>query len=122
MYGLFWGIRQQWDIDEAKATAGQSVTRAAEAQQRVRELEDSLDRLTLVCMAMWDLIQEKTGLTETDLADRVQELDVRDGVRDGKVTRMPLQCPKCHRSISPRHKRCLYCGQVIGGATAFESL
>jgi ribosomal protein S27AE len=45
-----------------------------------------------------------------------------DGVEDGKITRMIQQCPRCQRVMSPRHKRCLYCGYAELQQSAFEKL
>jgi len=76
---------------------------AAEAQER-------MDQLLLVCAAMWELLAEKTGLTEGDLVARIAEIDARDGVADGKMTYMPVKCPQCQRTIFPKQQKCLYCG------------
>jgi hypothetical protein len=86
------------------------------------ELTERLEKLQLVCMAMWEVIKEKTDMTEVDLMTKVQELDLRDGVVDGKVTRTVKDCPVCHRRMSPRHKRCLYCGHEELIDSAFEGI
>jgi len=39
-----------------------------------------LERLTLVCESMWQLLREKTSLTEEELSAKVTELDLEDGV------------------------------------------
>ena len=88
----------------------------------VASLEDRIDHLTLVNMAMWSLLQEKTGLTEQDLLDRVRQIDLQDGVEDGKARKQIAKCPKCGRTMSPRHRRCLYCGAGELNYTAFDSV
>ena len=60
-------------------------------------LEDRLERLALICMAMWSLVQSETNLTEDDLFERVKEIDLMDGVTDGKITRQVAQCGSCRR-------------------------
>lgn len=87
-----------------------------------REIEDKLEKLTLVCMAMWSLLQDKTGVTEEQLLERVKTLDLMDGVLDGKATTSVATCPKCKRTMSPRHRRCLYCGYSKLVKSAFDSL
>ncbi|MEM9884031.1 MAG: hypothetical protein AAF800_14050, partial [Planctomycetota bacterium] len=54
-------------------------------QREVQYLEDRFERLSLVCMAMWSLLQDKTDLTEADLLERVQTIDLMDGQADAKA-------------------------------------
>jgi len=91
------------------------------AVNEVSHLAERLDRLVLVNMALWSLLQEKTGLTEQDLMDRVQQVDLADGQLDGKARKPLARCPKCDRVMSPRHKRCLYCGADRLDYSAFDS-
>ena len=125
MNGLFWGLRSGMASRQA-ANAGADAVKAKSAAERaawdVRELEDRIDKLTLACMAMWSLLQECTDLTEKDLIKKVEEIDLRDGVKDGKVTKTVARCPKCERVMSPKHKRCLYCGHRELSQTAFDGV
>lgn len=119
------GWDRDWETysDEADA-AIQHVAPASPTERlgsNAERLEDRLDRLILVNMALWSLIREKTGLTEEDLLARVQQIDLADGQRDGKATRPPVRCPECDRVMSPRHKRCLYCGTDKLDYTAFDA-
>lgn len=93
-----------------------------EARSDITELEERMDKLQLVCMAMWEVIKDKTDMTEVDLMTKVQEIDLRDGIVDGKVTRTVKDCPKCRRRMSPRHKRCLYCGHEELVQSAFDGI
>ena len=88
----------------------------------VRELADRVDELALTCAAMWSLLEEKTSLTNEDLLAKIRETDLKDGVADGKMTRTVKQCPSCGRTMSERHKRCLYCGAVELKTTPFEGI
>ncbi len=85
-------------------------TQAGKAQRYVIALEERIDKLLLVNMAVWELLKERTSLTEEDLQAKVHEIDMRDGVADGKVTQKIMKCPKCDRTMSPKHRKCLYCG------------
>ena len=80
-------------------------------RSQVKELERRLDRVELINRALWDIISTSTKLTEADLEKRIKEIDMRDGVADGKVTVVPLRCPTCKRVSSSKHWKCLYCGQ-----------
>ncbi len=85
-------------------------------------IEDRLDRLSLICMAMWTLVQAETDLTEEDLLQRVREIDLMDGVADGRITRQVTRCGRCDRPMSSRHTRCIYCGSEQLVATAFDTI
>ncbi|QQE11863.1 hypothetical protein JD969_20695 [Planctomycetota bacterium] len=90
--------------------------------QKKKDLEDRIDRLSLVCMAMWSLLQDKTNLTEADLLERVRAIDLMDGVEDGKATKTISKCQSCGRTMSQRHQRCLYCGAEKLASSAFDKI
>jgi hypothetical protein len=82
-----------------------------DARSRIDELERRINRLELEHRVVWEMLRDGTKLDESELDRRVKLLDQRDGVRDGKITSVPLRCPSCSRVASSRHWRCLYCGQ-----------
>lgn len=44
----------------------------------------------------------------------MQQVDLEDGVADGKVTKAPGRvggtCPECSHRVEAKRERCLYCG------------
>jgi ribosomal protein S27AE len=121
MIDLLWDLYQERRINDAQEGANFAARKATDFQERVRGLEDRLDRMLLQNMAMWSLLRDAMGVTDQDLINRVQQLDLADGVADGKVTRGgPTTCPRCQRTFSPRHRRCLYCGQEVSATTPFD--
>ena len=105
---------------QAQVTEAQQSARSAE--RRTAELAEQVDKLTIICAAMWELLQEKTGLSEQQLADRMAEIDLRDGTADGKITATARTCGKCGRRVAMRHMRCLYCGEPVQVESVFETL
>ncbi len=79
-------------------------------RSRVKELEISLKRVQIVNAAMWELLRGALKATDADLEARIKEVDLRDGVEDGKISSVPLRCPSCNRVSTSKHWRCLYCG------------
>lgn len=125
MNGIFAGLyagQVSRQVLRAESAAHKSETRAGEVERELRILGERVDKLVLVNMAMWSLLRERTGLTEENLADRVQEIDVRDGSADGKITRKLQQCPNCGRTMSRRHNKCLFCGNDALGDAPFENV
>lgn len=109
------------NIARADATAGRPVPQASQASATaVTLLEERLERLALVNMAMWELLREKTKLTEEELLLKVLEIDLRDGNEDSKVTRTVAKCQSCNRAMSPRHTKCIYCGAEKLAQSAFD--
>ena len=74
------------------------------------DLNQKINKLTLCCQAMWELIQQNTNLTDSDLNRKVMEIDMRDGVNDNQLTPRPKKCPRCDSMISVKFRRCLFCG------------
>lgn len=104
----FWRNREQERLEHS-------------TNSQVAALEKQVDRLTLVCMAMWSLLQEKTGLTQQDLQNRIVEIDKMDGKEDGKLGRTADTCPQCQRALSAKYNQCMYCGyQPENDFTAFR--
>ncbi|MEO0515232.1 MAG: hypothetical protein AAF086_08060 [Planctomycetota bacterium] len=102
--------------NEVRASASSRKT-----QREVQFLEDRFERLSLVCMAMWSLLQDKTNATEAELLERVQTIDLMDGRIDGKATKVGVvKCVKCDRPMSDRHMRCIYCGAEKQASSAFD--
>ncbi len=97
----------------ATSDAARAKSMARSVESKVRVLEANLAKSLMINEALWELIRDKHGLTEKDLHDKLHEVDMRDGVLDGKNQRQAAKCPNCHHTVSPRHPACIYCGQVI---------
>lgn len=99
--------------DSASADAARAAGDARRARQTADDLELRVERTLLACEAMWSLLREKLNLTDVDLAQRINEIDLSDGTLDGKVRKGAVSCPKCQRAIARRFNRCMYCGQMV---------
>ena len=91
-------------------------SKASQAAERVRILEANLAKVLMINEALWEILRDKLGLTDEDLNKKLYEIDMRDGVLDGKNQRSVSECPSCHRKVSPRHPACIYCGQIINAS------
>ena len=106
----------------AASQAAAASSSAGAARREMVHLEDRFERLSLICMAMWSLIQDKTSLTEEDLMARVHTIDMMDGTTDGKATKGITKCHQCGRTLNARHLKCLYCGAEKAAGSAFDRL
>jgi len=110
---MFWAMRASMDASAAASDAGSARTDARSASRKSQNIEMRLDRSLLTCEAMWSLMRDKLGLTDEALIERMNDIDLSDGVLDGKVRKKPMACPKCNRTISAHVPKCMYCGQPV---------
>ncbi len=98
------------------AAAGQTISinnRSGQQGAELRDLQDQLERSSLLNQALWELLRERVKLTDEDLLAKAHEVDMRDGAPDGKMTPTAVRCPSCERVCNSRHAKCLYCGQLF---------
>ena len=107
-YGAY-GLAAQAATQDSAAAKSQ----ASQAAERVRILEANLSKVLMINEALWEILRDKLDLTDEDLNAKLYEIDMRDGVLDGKNQRSISECPSCQRKVSPRHPACIYCGQII---------
>ena len=120
-FGLMSAARMSQVEADAKLREIKSRERSFRDQRDYNSLEDRLDKLLLACTALWELLRDRTDLTEADLLAKVQEVDLRDGQADGRINKTVKKCPRCGRTMSPRHGECLYCGERDLSAGAFDA-
>ncbi|MFM7313681.1 MAG: hypothetical protein ACKO0M_11025 [Cyanobium sp.] len=83
------------------ATLGRTLTR----------IDARMHRLTLAVQAMARLLEAQGLLHEGDLLRLINEIDLSDGIADGRVSRpVSLRCSECGRINLGGRTRCLYCG------------
>jgi len=110
MLELWWEVRQQQRITEAEDKATRSERETKGNTRELQELRARVDALTLACTTMWSLLQTRFGVTDEEFGRRLHEIDLRDGKLDGRIAPEIKSCPKCQRTMSSRHARCMYCG------------
>jgi hypothetical protein len=108
--------------NDATAAQDRANTMARAVQEMSRGTDDRVDQLVLVCAALWELMRERSGLTEADLITRIAEIDARDGVADGRITKKTRTCPACAHIVFPRHKKCLFCGADLPADSVFKTI
>ena len=112
---IFWEMHQHRRIHEVSGDASRAKNKADRVEAELRTLRRQLDRVTLACQGMWELIRENSEITEQMLADRIQEVDLRDGTADGKLGHQVVDCPSCGRKTSTRRGFCVMCGESVSG-------
>jgi hypothetical protein len=110
---FFWESAQSRQLLQIGANAAEAKTQSKDAGQRIAQLESDVDRLLLVCRALWELLRERNELDDRQLIDKIRETDLRDGHLDGKLSRTAVRrCAECGQTIHRRHLQCIYCGSA----------
>ncbi|MCB9899663.1 MAG: hypothetical protein H6825_16780 [Planctomycetes bacterium] len=104
----------QWlQIAQSRRLVNEAWRDAASAQRAVEQLEQSVERLTLACAALWELLKESGAFDDDELLKRIMHLDLRDGSLDGRLNSGPRACPECGRKNGAKRTSCLYCGRAM---------
>ena len=123
--GVVWNVVQQSQIQRLDNTTDALRENLAQQQaetQSAKHLEERVAYLALICRALFELLREKTGITEQELAAKITEVDLRDGKADGRMTPLPKKCPSCQSMMAPRFNRCLFCGYKDQSADPFNTV
>jgi hypothetical protein len=105
---------------EANINASEAKVQAEQAVDRLRELEVTISHMALTCQAMWELLREHAGTTDAELLAKIKEVDLRDGVADGRMRPVVVNCPKCGKPSNTKHSVCMYCGAAIPKPHVFQ--
>ena len=92
------------DLNEIERKASQSHSDVAELKAAVRQLLARVDRHALVISVLKDMLLSGNEAAEDDFLDRLEQADAVKA--DGK------SCRKCGKAMSPKHSRCIYCGEA----------
>ena len=122
-----WNIYQEIEIGNLRAQQrGAEVAhrgRIENAQDAIWTLEDRIERLLLITDAMWELLSERAGVTDEELAAKVHEIDGRgDGARDGRRARSIRRCTSCQAAIEHGRATCTFCGAPAPGTTPIDAV
>lgn len=107
---MFWELYQQTQIHNAQQTASRAELKAENSRHYFQLLEGKISSLALACQSLWEVLEEHTDITREQLLEKMEEVDLRDGRKDGKLSPTVDQCASCGRKTSRRRSICLYCG------------
>lgn len=116
-------VYQQGKITGLGSLQADTDRRVTNTGDKLRELEQRYERMSLVTNALWQLLKAHTGLTDADLKKYVEKVDLSDGVRDGKVARSKgaMDCPKCSRRVLKSATVCAWCGEKLTSGDPFHA-
>ena len=104
LYDIFQNFRMRQVVKDLDGTR----TKTSDNSITLHELQDKVDHLSVVCLAMCELLEE-VGFNKSMLISKIEEVDRRDGKLDGRLA-STSNCNRCGRTVAVRHTHCLYCG------------
>jgi hypothetical protein len=109
------------DIVQREQTGSSGDSETSASYSDIHCLASDIERLLMVTEALWGILKERHGYTDEDLAERIQEIDLRDGQLDGRVAKgEPKKCPNCERVLIGERPVCLYCGHCVRPDWVFD--
>ena len=116
---MLWEMYQQGRISQANSKAIRADSRASQLEGELEMLNERVAVLALACQSLWELLRENTDIAPEEFDQKMEEIDLRDGIPDGKMTPVTDSCPKCGRKTSRRRRNCIYCGTQTGSGEVF---
>ena len=107
-------------VSQAEAVAESAKDNAKQLRHEINDLKRKCDALTITSQALWEILRSKTGMTDASILQKMQEIDLRDGRADGKISSRVIKCSRCGRSSNANRKLCLYCGTSMPMDNVFE--
>lgn len=104
----------------ASRTAGRAASLARSAAiadgtihtNRIEDLNERIDEMALILRGIWALLEDG-GVTTEQLMAKLEELDLEDGIADGRMRQAPVDCPSCDSKVAPGLSKCQFCGTEI---------
>lgn len=106
----FFYIHSDHSLGATRQKVEEAAHRANKSEQLYEELMQRHEKMALVCQALLELVQERTGITDDDLEKKILEVDLRDGKADGQMKPQISKCPTCGRNVSSKRPVCIFCG------------
>ncbi|MBB6522020.1 hypothetical protein [Pseudoteredinibacter isoporae] len=82
-----------------------------EADTEIDALAERFERLNLYVLALGELLAE-LGVDKSAIEKKIEEIDLRDGKRDGKYREVST-CKQCNRKTRLNRPYCMYCGSAF---------
>ena len=118
---FLWNYFQTKQIEGNDAKASNASLAARGNSQDIDSIEKRLDTLSLATHAMWEILSEKYGITEEILLAKMEDIDLRDGITDGKYQMAnSSKCPDCGHKVIKRRTNCYWCGATLTNNNPFD--
>jgi hypothetical protein len=94
---------------KAAEVATEALGMNKQVQLDLIALEVKVEKLQNIVHAMWEIIKQKSDVSDNTLIDLFTEIQKKTEV-EGKSAE---ECPTCHRPLQDSSKACIYCGTIV---------
>lgn len=108
--GLINDFSQHCQISQLQGDVRWQGTKVELMTGDLAELGREVSRVRLAVEAISEILQTHLGVESQEIVQKMLEIDLRDGKRDGRITPTPKSCESCQRPFPATTARCIYCG------------
>jgi len=112
---LGYSMGQSSAVKAASLARSAAVADGTHHTNRIEDLNERIDRLVMIMRATLALLEEQ-GITTERLMEKINELDLQDGVDDERVRDL-VECPSCQSKVAPGLRNCQLCGTEVRADT-----
>ena len=113
---LGYSMGQSSAVKAASLARSAAVADGTHHTNRIEDLNERIDRLVMIMRATLALLEEQ-GITPERLTEKINELDLQDGVDDERVRDLIVECPSCQSKVAPGLRNCQLCGTEVRADT-----
>ena len=117
---IFIDAHQYGKIAQAESKAFVASEKAGRAQDAYYELRNKYEKMALACQALLEIVQERLDVSDSEIEEKILEIDLRDGRQDGKMSSRGVDCPACGRKTNTARGSCYYCGEKVENTSVFK--
>ena len=108
---------QRSDIETLKSSVRFAAEAAGDSMSDIADAKRKIAQLELTVEALVRLLETKMSLDRQELAVMIQQIDLADGVQDGRIgpdrTEHAPKCGFCARPLNRKRASCIYCGKEV---------
>jgi hypothetical protein len=113
---LGYSMGQSSAVKAASLARSAAVADGTHHTNRIEDLNERIDRMVMIMRATLALLEEQ-GITTERLMEKINELDLQDGVDDERVRDLIVECPSCQSKVAPGLRNCQLCGTEVRADT-----
>lgn len=110
---IMWNLFQEMRLNDQSARLDNTDSTLQDTKYSLSELSYQIRKMVLVNQALYELLKEKTGISDADLRRKIKEIDLRDGTENGRLDVAPIRCPKCGNVMTAGALKCPNCDVTV---------
>ena len=111
MSTLFSNAFRDLRIGKSEIEGDHSKHRSHQNKSHLDVLSEKIDQLYIMNLAALELLSD-LGVSKAEVMNKIEEIDLRDGKADGKVSPQ-TECTDCGHRVAKRRTHCFYCGSKV---------